>query len=116
MEEIKVKSDQDVSAARVEGFSQGFSDAKKKVTEHYQGQVAEISEDGFRRGAQIYFHKGFAQGFGLGLDAGGVPTDSDLRVVPSVELPEIEIPEEEEEEVAENEEAGAAENVASPKK
>ncbi len=111
LEELKVKHEKDVSDARAESFAE----AKKKIVEHYQGQVAEISEDGFRRGAKIYFQKGIAQGYGLGLDAGSVPTNSDLRAVPNIELPEIEIPEEEDEEVAENEEVGAAENVASPK-
>lgn len=60
--------------------------------------------------------KGITEDYGLGLDVGSVPTDSDLRVVPTVKLPEIEILEEEEdEEVAETEEADDAEPVASPK-
>jgi hypothetical protein len=113
VEGMKVEHVKEVASARAEGFAE----AKKKVTEHYQSQVAEISDDGFRRGAKAYYLKGVAEGYRLGLDAGKVSTDSELRVVPNVELPEIEIPEEEEEDEEVDETGGAndTENIPSPK-
>lgn len=83
----------------------GFNEAKEKVIEHYRGQVSEIQSYNFRKGAKIYYFKGVAKGYGLGLEAGSVPAESALRTVPEVESPEIEIPLEEEDEEAEEEDA-----------
>lgn len=101
--------------ALITEHSAGFEEAKVKVAEYYKGQVQEIKDMGFRRGARIFYFRGIAKGYGLGLDAASVNTESDLRAVPEVELAEIDIPpEDEEEEEGDEEEAGKnaeAENI-----
>lgn len=116
MDEKDVEHGKELSKAH----NVGFEEAKAKVIEHYRGQVAEIQSNGFRKGAEIYYFKGVAKGYELGLEAGSVPAESALRAVPEVEVPDIEIPSEEEEndeeeEAAEDAEEGVkdtAENVA----
>ena len=108
LSEEEQRSKEAVSVAH----SAGFQEAKQKVIEHYQGQVEEITNMGFRRGAKIYYFKGVAKGYELGLEAGSVPAESALRAVPEVEAPEIEIPSEEEEDGEEEEAAEIAEEGA----
>lgn len=89
-----------------EAHSAGFEEAKEKIIEHYKGQVAEIKNSGFRRGARIFYFRGITKGYGLGLDAASINTEFDLHAVPAIELPKIDIPpkEEDEEEGEEKEE------------
>lgn len=107
LSEIKSSREQELRDAH----KAGFDEAKLKVFEYYKGQVAKIKDNSFRRGAKIYYFRGVATGYGLGLEAGGVSAESALQAVPDVEAPEIEIPSEEEEEDAEAEEDDIGENA-----
>lgn len=112
MGELKLQlseKDEAHKKALITAHSAGFEEAKVKVVEYYRGQVQEIKIMGFGRGARIFYFWGIAKGYGLGLDAASVHTESDLRAVPEVALPEIDIPPEEEEE--EEEEATGEEEV-----
>lgn len=100
METEKQKAVEDAHKAR-------FTEAKQKIVEHYQGQVAEIQINSFWKGAKTYYFKRVVKGYELGLEAGSVPAESTLQAIPDVETPEIKIPSEEEE--GEEEEEAAEE-------